>query len=143
MLSPTVNEFLQRVLYLNPKTQLFVFRPKSDALFADVGDATLGNGRPSQVATVVSQAMVFRLGGLNFDAPPASLQMNEHVFHLVDGQVCAEPTGSPGCAEQLKHSAPPKPHQLIAVVVEARLPGAGGSVQTSRHDHRVDVGIEL
>jgi hypothetical protein len=119
MLSPTVNEFLQRVLYVNPEIQLFVFGPKGDASFADVGDAALGNRRPSQVATVVSQAMVFRRGGLNFDTPPASLQMNEYVFHLVNGQIYPEPTGSQGCAEQLDYSAPPKPHQLIAIIVES------------------------
>jgi len=143
MLSPTVNEFLQRVLYLNPKTQLFVFGPKSDALFADIDDAPLGNGGPSQVSTVVSQAMVFRLGGLNFDAPPASLQMYEHVLHLANSQIYPEQTGSQGCAEQLDYSAPPKPHQPIAIVVEARSPRPRRGVQSSRHEHRVDMGIEL
>jgi hypothetical protein len=98
MFSPTVNEFLRRVLYLDPGARLFVFGPKGDASFVDVGDATLGNRRSSQVASVVSQAMVFRLGGFNFDVPPASLQMNEQVFYLVNAQVYLEPTGSQGGA---------------------------------------------
>jgi hypothetical protein len=71
MLRPPVNEILQRALYLDPEARLFVFGPKGDASFPDIGDATLGNRRPSQVATVVAKAMVFRRGGLNLDAPPA------------------------------------------------------------------------
>jgi hypothetical protein len=46
--------------------------------------------------------------------------LNEHVFVLTKSQIYPEPTGSLGCAEQLEYSAPPKPHQLIAIVVETQ-----------------------
>jgi len=69
MLSPTANEFLQRVLYLNPETQLFVFGLKGDAWFADVGDARLSNMGQSQIATVLSQAMLLRQKALGFSGP--------------------------------------------------------------------------
>jgi len=66
-------------------TQLFVFVPKPDGSFHNPGDPTLCDRRPPYVATCVLQEMPFVFERLNLDAPPASPQMSEQVFHLVSG----------------------------------------------------------
>ena len=73
VLRPTINELFQRALHVNPATQLFVFVPKPDVSLPNVGDAALGDGRPSYVATGISQEMLFRLERLNLDTPPTTL----------------------------------------------------------------------
>jgi hypothetical protein len=56
-----------------------------DGSFPYPGDTTLRDGRLPYVATDLLQEMQFVLKRLNFDAPPAFLQMSEQVFHLVSG----------------------------------------------------------
>jgi hypothetical protein len=73
--------------HLNPATQPFVFVPKPDVSLPNVGDATLRDGWPPYVSTGVSQEMLFRLEGLDLDAPPAILLLGEHLFHLVNGHL--------------------------------------------------------
>src|SRR5712692_5927607 len=129
VLGPTVNELLRCALHFHPATQPFVFGPKRDASFRDAGDATLRDGWAPYVATSVSQETLFGLEGLNLDAPPPFLLMNEHGFHLVNGHLCLEQTRPQGCADQLDHGFPPKLHQRVAAAIDAGHPGARGVVQ--------------
>jgi hypothetical protein len=82
-----INELFQRALHVNPATQLFVFVPKPDGSFPNVGDATLSDGRPPYVATGVSQEMLCRSEGLNLDDPRTILLLGEHLFYLVNGHL--------------------------------------------------------
>ena len=75
--------------------------------------------------------MLFGPEGLNLDAPPAFLLPGEHRFRLVSGHLGTKQTRSQGRADELDHGVPPRLHQLVAVVVDARHPGAG-RLQPSR-----------
>ncbi len=98
VLGPTVNEFFRCALHFHPAAQPFVFGPERDCSFLYASDATLRNGWAPDVATSVSQEMLFGLKGLNLDAPPTPLVMKEHIFHLVNSNVCTEQSRSQGCA---------------------------------------------
>jgi hypothetical protein len=143
VLGPTLNELFQGAPNLTTTTLLFVFEPKPDASFPDPGDTTLRDGRPSYVAAGVLQEMPFVLERLSLDVPPASLQMNEQVFHLVNGQLRPKLTRLQGCAEKRDHGLPPRRHQQMAIVVDARNPNVGRPVQPSPGDHCVYMGVEL
>ena len=66
--------------------------------------------------------MPFVLERLNLDAPPAFLLLGEQLFYLVNGHLRLKLTCSQGCAQKRDHGLPPRLHQLIAVVVDARNP---------------------
>jgi len=111
VLRPTIDEFFERALYVNPATKLFVFVPKPDSLLPNVGDATLRDGWPPYVPTCVSQEMLLRREGLNLDAPPTILLLGEHLFHLVSGHLRAKLTRSKGSADKRDDGPPPSLHQ--------------------------------
>ena len=94
VLRPTINELFQRASHENQPTQLFVLEPERDGPLSDVGDTTLRDGWPPYVATGVSQEMLFRLEGLNLDAPPTILLLDEHLFHLGDVHIHTKLTRS-------------------------------------------------
>src|ERR1017187_243021 len=111
--------------------QLLVLEPERDRPLSDIGDTTLRNGWPPYVATGVSQEMLFRLEGLNLDAPPTILLLGEHLFHLVNGHLCMKPTCSEGYTEKCNHGPAPSLHQWVTFIVDARNPGVGRTIQPS------------
>ena len=137
VLGPTVNELFKGALHLNPAAQLLVLLPKSDSSFPDPGDTTLRDGRPPYVATGVLQEMPFVIERLDLDAPPTFLLLGEHLFYLVNGHLRMKLTRSQGCAEKRDHGFPPRFHQRLAIVVDARNPDVGGPVQPSPGKHCV------
>jgi hypothetical protein len=79
-------------------------------LLSDVGDTALRNGWPPYVASGVSEEMLFRLEGLNLDAPPTIFLLSKHLFRLGNVHICEKLTGLQGCAEKCDHSPSPSPH---------------------------------
>ena len=69
--------------------------------------------------------------------------MSEQVFHLVSGKLRPELTRPQGCAEKRNHGLPPGLHQQVVIIVDARNPIVGRSVQPSRGDHCVHMRVEF
>ncbi len=126
-----------------PATELLVFVPKPDVSRPNVGDATLRDGWPPYVTAGVSQEMLFRLEGLNFDAPPAVFLLGKVLFHLFNGHLRTKLIRSQGGAEKSDHCPTPSLHQWVILVVDARDPGTGQGAQPSPSDHCVYMRVEL
>src|SRR5262249_18533205 len=125
VLGPTINEIFQRVGYVNLASRSFIFSPKRDRSLLDRDNAALRNRWPPYITTGISQEMLFRIEGLNLNAPPTRRLRAEQDLDFVIADVGIKLSGFQGRAKKFDHRFSPTFHQPFTVVVDTRAPVAG------------------